>query len=91
MSKAPTDERVLQAACRGDRDAFPLLVEQFAGELFGFLRRRAGDGDAPDLLQDTFLRIHKVRAVMCLMRLVAASVIAIIVLLASALPAFAQN
>ena len=59
MSKAPTDEHVLQAACRGDRNAFPCLVERFADELFGYLRRRADDDAAPDLLQDTFLRIHK--------------------------------
>lgn len=59
MSNAPSDESILQAACRGDRNAFPFLVERFADELFGYLRRRAGDAPAPDLLQDTFLRIHK--------------------------------
>ena len=56
---APSAESLLQAAGRGDGAAFETLVGRFAGELFGFFRRRVGDRDAPDLLQETFLRLHQ--------------------------------
>lgn len=56
---ARSDEELLRAAGRGDEAAFQTLVSRYAGELLGFFRRRAGDAAAEDLLQETFLRLHK--------------------------------
>lgn len=55
----PSDESLLRDAGRGDGSAFEQIVERYADELFGFLRRRVGDAAAPDLLQDVFTRLYQ--------------------------------
>jgi len=53
------DEDLLRAAGGGDAQAFRTLVERYSDELHGYFRRRAGDGGAEDLVQETFLRLHR--------------------------------
>lgn len=48
--------------CDGDRDAFRTLYEGLAPRLLGYLMRMTGDRSvAEDLLQQTFLKVHRAR------------------------------
>ena len=49
---------VIRGAQRGDPAAYDVLVDQYAGRLFGFLLRLTGSRhDAEDLMQEVFLRV----------------------------------
>src|SRR4051812_34841197 len=55
-----TDEQLLEAYRRGDRQSFAKLVERYQRELFHFLVRFLGDrAAAEDIFQETFLQIHQ--------------------------------
>jgi RNA polymerase sigma-70 factor, ECF subfamily len=56
---ARSDGDLYLDAGRGDTAAFSLLVSRYTDELLGFFRRRVQDEAAEDLLQETFLRLHK--------------------------------
>ena len=54
------DERLLQAAARGDREAFQLFVERHQASVFRLLRALARtEADAEDALQEGFLAAWK--------------------------------
>jgi RNA polymerase sigma-70 factor (ECF subfamily) len=61
MSTRSDGDLYLEAG-RGDAAAFSALVSRYTDELLGYFRRRAGDAAAEDLLQETFLRLHKAAA-----------------------------
>src|SRR4051795_8788286 len=45
--------------CRGQAEAFGLLVRRYERELYGYLRRYLGDGYlAEDVFQNTFLQLY---------------------------------
>jgi RNA polymerase sigma-70 factor (ECF subfamily) len=53
-----SDEDLLAAFRRGQREAFGVLVRRYEGELYGYLRRYLGDGElADDVFQNTFLQV----------------------------------
>jgi RNA polymerase sigma-70 factor (ECF subfamily) len=53
------EAQLVQAAQRGDRQAFSLLVEKHQRTVFGFLRARLVDAaDAEDLCQEVFIRCY---------------------------------
>ncbi len=58
MAERADGELYLEAG-RGNRAAFSALVARYTDELLGYFRRRVGDESAEDLLQETFLRLHK--------------------------------
>lgn len=54
-----TDESLLQAYQRGEREAFPTLMGRYANELLHFLQRFLGSrAAADDVFQETFLQVH---------------------------------
>lgn len=54
-----SDEDLLGAFRRGQRDAFGVLVRRYQRELFGYLRRYLGDDHlADDVFQNTFLQVY---------------------------------
>src|SRR5262245_27646931 len=56
------DEELMRLYCKGDERAFDELFTRYAGKIHGFLLRRVGNKAlADDLLQRTFLRLHKSR------------------------------
>ena len=45
--------------CRGETEAFGILVRRYERELYGYLRRYVGDGSlAEDVFQNTFLQLY---------------------------------
>ena len=56
---ARSDGDLYLEAGRGDAAAFSQLVSRYTDELLGYFRRRVKDEAAEDLLQETFLRLHK--------------------------------
>ena len=63
MAQEPTDEELMSRYARsGDREAFGLLFSRYAPRLLGLFRRSTGDQAlAQDLVQQTFLHIHRAR------------------------------
>jgi len=57
------DERLMLDYAAGDLHAFELLFRRWGPRLHAFFRRSFGNSsDADDLLQRTFLRVHRARA-----------------------------
>jgi RNA polymerase sigma factor (sigma-70 family) len=57
-----SDEELMLAYVAGERAAFKLLFERYAGLLFGMAKRRLGsDDDARDVVQQTMLQMHRAR------------------------------
>lgn len=63
MADEATDEELMERYARtGDRAAFSVLFARFAPRLLGLFRRSTGDvALAQDLVQQTFLHIHRAR------------------------------
>jgi RNA polymerase sigma factor (sigma-70 family) len=58
----PTDEELMAAYVAGDAAAFDEIFRRYAPVLVRTLRRGAGSDEAGDLLQQTFLQLHRSRA-----------------------------
>jgi len=59
---ADTDENLMQRYLSGDRQAFQDLYRRYAPQLTGLLRSGvANRQDADDLVQETFLHLHRAR------------------------------
>ena len=56
MSEASTDEQLVVRAQAGDQRAFELLVRKYQHKIVQLVSRLVGDGDAPDVAQETFIR-----------------------------------
>ena len=55
----PGDETLATRAAAGDDRAFEAIVERYQGRVFRLACRLTSDTDAPDLLQETFLQVHR--------------------------------
>src|SRR5262245_4198749 len=56
---ACSDEELLVRYCRGQTEAFGVLVRRYERELYGYLRRYLGDSSlAEDVFQNTFLQVY---------------------------------
>ncbi|MHB1423802.1 MAG: RNA polymerase sigma factor [Gemmataceae bacterium] len=56
---ACSDEDLLGRVCRGQTEAFGVLVRRYERELYGYLRRYLGDSSlAEDVFQNTFLQLY---------------------------------
>ncbi|HXG10248.1 MAG TPA: sigma-70 family RNA polymerase sigma factor [Gemmataceae bacterium] len=54
-----SDEELLRRFCRGQKEAFGVLVRRYERELYGYLRRYLGDTNlAEDVFQNTFLQVY---------------------------------
>src|SRR5215471_21247139 len=61
--EGPSDEVLMASYVTGDRQAFTTLFARLAPRLHRFFRRSfASEAAADDLLQQTFLKIHRARA-----------------------------
>ncbi len=58
----PSDEELMLAYRDGNEEAFVLLFKRYNVRIFNYLLRHIGDrAKADDLLQDTFLKLHRRR------------------------------
>lgn len=58
----PSDEELLSAWATGDEAAFRVLFERYAERLYRVMRREVGDPEqARDLVQQTFVQLHRAR------------------------------
>ena len=58
-----SDEQLMAAYVAGDAAAFRVLFDRYAETLYRMVRRRVrADADARDLVQQTFLQLHRARA-----------------------------
>ena len=55
----PTDEVLVARAASGDDSAFEVIVERYQARVFRLACRLTNETDAPDVLQDTFLRVYQ--------------------------------
>ena len=55
----PSDETLAARAAAGDGHAFEQIVDRYQGRIFRLACRLTSDTDAPDVLQDTFLQVHR--------------------------------
>jgi RNA polymerase sigma-70 factor (ECF subfamily) len=56
----PSDEALAARAAAGDEPAFEALVERYQARVYRLACRLTGsESDAPDVLQDTFLKVHR--------------------------------
>src|SRR5438105_4775449 len=54
-----SDEELLGRFCRGETEAFGVLLRRYERELYGYLRRYLGDDNlAEDVFQNTFLQLY---------------------------------
>lgn len=59
-TQEPDDEALARRAAEGDESAFEALVVRFQGRVYRLVRRLTGsDGDAEDVLQETFLHAYR--------------------------------
>ncbi len=54
-----TDEEIISAFNNGDEEAFKELVNRYTTPLYNFTARLAGAQNAPDIVQDTFVKAWK--------------------------------
>lgn len=62
VSDMRTDEELMLAYCAGDKRAFRELFDRYSGMLLGMhMRGMRSQKDAGDLVQKTFLQLHRVK------------------------------
>lgn len=59
MSEQSTDEQLVARAQEGDKRAFELLVRKYQFKILQLVSRLVGDGDAPDVAQETFIKAYR--------------------------------
>ena len=55
----PTDEALASRASAGDDHAFETIVHRYQARVYRLACRLTSETDAPDVLQDTFLQVHR--------------------------------
>lgn len=56
-----SDEELMHQYRLGRQDAFEELYRRYAPRIFGYLLKRVSKADAPEVFQETFLRLHRYR------------------------------
>lgn len=59
MSEEQTDELLVARAQKGEKRAFELLVRKYQYKIIQLVSRLVGDGDAPDVAQETFIKAYR--------------------------------
>ena len=59
MSEQLADEQLVVLAQKGDERAFELLVRKYQYKILQLVGRLVGEGDAPDVAQETFIKAYR--------------------------------
>lgn len=54
-----SDEEIVTIINRGDETGFKILIERYVSSLYNFVARIANRNDAPDIVQETFIKVWK--------------------------------
>ena len=54
-----TDEEIIVIHKNGDREAFKTLINRYTSSLYNFVARLANRNDAPDIVQEIFIKVWK--------------------------------
>jgi RNA polymerase sigma-70 factor, ECF subfamily len=55
----PTDEEIIVAYKNGDIEAFKVLIGRYTASLYNFTTRLTNKNEAPDLVQEIFIKVWK--------------------------------
>src|SRR4030095_7712799 len=58
-AQEPSDEALASRAAGGDDHAFETIVRRYQARVYRLAGRLTSETDAPDVLQDTFLQVHR--------------------------------
>ena len=59
LDAEPSDESLAARAATGDDEAFEAIVKRYQARIFRLACRLTSEADAPDVLQETFLQMHR--------------------------------
>ncbi|HTE48746.1 MAG TPA: sigma-70 family RNA polymerase sigma factor [Candidatus Paceibacterota bacterium] len=59
MSLNETDEEIILQYIKGDGNAFKKLIDRYASSLYNFTSRLVGKNEAPDIVQEIFIKTWK--------------------------------
>jgi RNA polymerase sigma-70 factor (ECF subfamily) len=59
MADNKTDEEIIISYKNGDREAFKSLINRYATPLYNFVIRMTNRNDAPDIVQEIFIKVWK--------------------------------
>ena len=54
-----SDEEIILLYKNGDKEAFKKLIDRYTAPLYNFAARLAGRNDAPDIVQEVFIKVWK--------------------------------
>ena len=54
-----SDEEIIYLYKNGDEEAFKKLIDRYTAPLYNFAARTAGRNDAPDIVQEVFVKVWK--------------------------------
>jgi RNA polymerase sigma-70 factor (ECF subfamily) len=58
-SSQPSDEEIIVLYKNGDKEAFKTLINRYTSSLYNFTARLANRNDAPDIVQEVFIKTWK--------------------------------
>jgi RNA polymerase sigma factor (sigma-70 family) len=59
MESKETDEEIIGSYRKGDREAFKKLIDSYTSPLYNFTARISNKNDAPDIVQEVFIKVWK--------------------------------
>ncbi len=59
MSFNETDEEIIISYKNGDQEAFKGLINRYTSPLYNFIARTTNKNDAPDMVQEVFIKVWK--------------------------------
>jgi RNA polymerase sigma-70 factor (ECF subfamily) len=59
MSSGKTDEEIIFLHKKGDGEALKILIKRYASPLYNFTARLTGQNNAPDAVQEIFIKVWK--------------------------------
>ena len=54
-----SDEEIITSYKNNDQEALKIIIERYTSSLFNFAARLANKNDAPDIVQEIFIKIWK--------------------------------
>ena len=59
ISMESTDEKLIKEYIDGKEESFKKLIDRYTGPIYNFTSRLAGSENAPDIVQDVFIKVWK--------------------------------